>query len=123
MRGNRRGFTLFELLVVIAIIAVLVGLLLPAVQKVREAANRMKCGNNLKQIGLAAHHYHDSHRKFPPAVQIAKAPINGTKDTLSVYKKTGPIFGPNWAIFLLPYVEQENLYKTIDVNAYMATEG
>jgi prepilin-type N-terminal cleavage/methylation domain-containing protein/prepilin-type processing-associated H-X9-DG protein len=97
----RKAFTLIELLVVIAIISILIGLLLPAVQKVRESANRMKCQNNLKQMGLACHQYHDTHRSFPPGY-LATVP----------YPDTTPGWG--WAAFLLPYIEQENLYRQID---------
>jgi prepilin-type N-terminal cleavage/methylation domain-containing protein len=93
---HQRGFTLIELLVVIAIITVLIGLILPAVQRVREAANRMKCGNNLRQLGLAAHHYHDVHQHLPPSMGYTPLDISG-------------VWGHHF-FHLLPYLEQGNLY-------------
>src|SRR5437588_4856961 len=96
-----RAFTLIELLVVIAILAVLTGLLLPAVQKVREAANRMKCQNNLKQFGLACHSYHDVNGYLPPggATDPPLSWWSGAKGT--------------WIVYTLPYMEQDNLFRMI----------
>ncbi len=120
-RRVRWAFTLIELLVVIAIIAILIGLLLPAVQKVREAAARASCANNLKQLGLAAHAYHDAFKKLPPAVQVFEPGANGTMNMVSWYRTPQP--GPNWCVFLLPYLEQQDLFKSFDINAYWDTDG
>src|SRR6266851_2462357 len=97
-----RGFTLIELLVVIAIIAVLVALLLPAVQQAREAARRAQCKNNLKQMGLAFHNYHEALNTFPYAYVVGfQNSIPGNKPTVT-----------NWALMLLPYLDQGPLYNS-----------
>ena len=105
MKTPRRGFTIVELLVVIAIIGILIALLLPAVQAAREAARRSQCSSHLKQIGLALHNYHDSHKSFPPFL-INRA---GSPSRIADVDK-----GANWLVFLLPYVEQQPLYDQWD---------
>jgi prepilin-type N-terminal cleavage/methylation domain-containing protein len=99
----RSAFTLIELLVVIAIIGVLIALLLPAVQKVREAANRMKCTNNLKQLAIAAHHHHDAKGRFPTGVH--------TVDHMADDRYAN---GTTWEVELFPFLEQDNLYRRWD---------
>jgi prepilin-type N-terminal cleavage/methylation domain-containing protein len=106
---RRRGFTLIELLVVIAIIGILVGLLLPAVQKVREAANRTSCENNLKQLGLALHSYHHVNDCFPSAYLFTPKSKGGVPHGVD----TAPGWG--WGSLLLPYLEQDPLFRRIDL--------
>jgi prepilin-type N-terminal cleavage/methylation domain-containing protein/prepilin-type processing-associated H-X9-DG protein len=104
MPRARPAFTLIELLVTVAIIGILIALLLPAVQKIREAADRLRCGNNLKQMGLACQNYHDNFGFFPPGYTTTAAATDLTN--------TAPGWG--WGVYLLPYIEQENVYRAIN---------
>jgi len=99
-RSSRSAFTLIELLVVIAIIAILIGLLLPAVQKIREAANRMKCTNHMKQLGLACHNFHDTNGVTPPS-RTASGGFPALNIPVGAYN--------GWAVWLLPFIEQDNV--------------
>lgn len=107
---QRRGFTLIELLVVISIIAILVGLLLPAVQQAREAARRTQCRNNLRQLGIALHSYHDLHRSLPPGSIVL--PDNFPIQT-----------GWGWGAFLLPHLDQTPLYSQLDFDDRTLVDG
>lgn len=113
MRSKVKGFTLVELLVVIAIIGILVGLLLPAVQAAREAARRMQCSNNLKQIGIAVHNYHDTYKTFPSGT------INAASSHASIglaNTSTGGTLNHTGHMLMLPFMEQQPLHDSIDFN-------
>ncbi len=116
-KPNRNGFTLVELLVVIAIIGILIGMLLPAVQQVREAARRTQCSNNLKQLALACHNYESAHGQFPPGLNLPIGP--GVFEDSDVHKKTGeePINDSwgSWMVWCLPFMEQNNIYDALDL--------
>jgi prepilin-type N-terminal cleavage/methylation domain-containing protein len=115
-RRDRVGFTLVELLVVIAIIGALVALLLPAVQQAREAARRIRCKSNLKNLGLALHNYHDTHNRLPPGA------IFTYKDSY-ITGSSSNSWGQNWLILLLPYIEQSNLFAMYDFKELRAMDG
>jgi prepilin-type N-terminal cleavage/methylation domain-containing protein/prepilin-type processing-associated H-X9-DG protein len=114
IRSPRQAFTLIELLVVIAIIAILIALLLPAVQKVREAAARLQCQNNLKQLGVACHNYHDTNKKLPPG---RKSLGNTQGAGMPTYASDPIILNQHGLLFLLPFIEQSGLYAKFNLKA------
>ncbi|MBD3676621.1 MAG: DUF1559 domain-containing protein [Planctomycetaceae bacterium] len=116
-RRTKKGFTLIELLVVIAIIAVLVALLLPAVQQAREAARRSSCKNNLKQIGLALHNYHDTYKSLPANFWRHSRP-DDPNTTNNYWSGSGSVEAYGWHVSLLPYLDQAPLFNQLDVNGY-----
>jgi prepilin-type N-terminal cleavage/methylation domain-containing protein len=119
--ARRVGFTLIELLVVIAIIAVLIALLLPAVQQAREAARRTQCRNNLKQLGLALHNYHDSFNGLPPGAFCDSPGVYpDNPDGSGTYDPTQRAPGWNWASMILPYMDQANIYNGINFSLKMS---
>ncbi len=111
MKSRKSGFTLIELLVVIAIIAILIALLLPAVQQAREAARRTQCRNNLKQLGLALHNYHDIHLTFPSGWIAVDSGVSSAHEGIS---------GASWGAMILPQIEQSNLWEQFDSNLSIA---
>jgi len=114
-RNRRAGFTLVELLVVIAIIGILIALLLPAVQAAREAARRTQCINNLKQMALACHNYHDQNKRLPPGSQWDVKDVN-TSDSSDNFR-------PNWIVLVLPFIEQQTTYGAFDMTKFLSHQN